>query len=408
MRPRLLMLTQWFDPEGSSFKGLAFAKGLQHAGFDVQVLTGFPNYPGGKVFPGYRIKPFQREVMDGIIVNRVPLYPSHSQSKFGRIANYLSFALSATIYGCLFARRADMMYVYHPPLTVGVAATIIRASRGFPVLYDVQDLWPDTLAATGMVTSPRALGIVGKVCEWVYRRADRIAVLSPGFKRLLVERGVPESKIEVIYNWAPEAVDANVNEGGASPLGDPTRFHVLFAGNLGAAQALDSVVAAAAILQTSAPRIMISLLGDGVEVARIRAEIERRALYNLRILGRVPPQVAAQYQRAADALLVHLRNDPLFNITIPSKTQGYLAAGRPIIMAVSGDAADLIRRSQAGVVVPPESPAELAAAIWSLSELPSQELARLGANGRSYYEQHLSAKIGMAQFALALRRTMRI
>jgi glycosyltransferase involved in cell wall biosynthesis len=401
------MLTQWFDPEGTSFKGLAFAKQLQAAGFDVEVLTGFPNYPGGKVYPGYRIRPLQREVMDGVPVTRVPLYPSHSQSKLGRIANYLSFAASATLYGCLLARRADVMYVYHPPLTVGVAAAIIRTIRRFPAVYDVQDLWPDTLAATGMVTSHRVLRIVGAACNWVYRRLDTIAVLGPGFKRLLVQRGVPEHKVHVIYNWAPEPGSPVPNEPCAGLLGDPARFHVLFAGNLGAAQALGTVLEAAAALRATAPRVLISLLGDGVEIDRIRRETQDRGLDNLRLLPRVPAPDAARYLRAADALLVHLRDDPLFRITIPSKTQAYLAAGRPIIMGVAGDAAQLVAEAGAGVVVPPESPADLARAIERMSEMPQADLDRMGQSGRDYYEQHLSARVGVAAFAQLLRDTIR-
>jgi glycosyltransferase involved in cell wall biosynthesis len=204
MATRILLLTQWFDPE-PTFKGLVFARELVSQGFEVEVLTGFPNYPEGKLYPGYKIKWLQREVIDGVQITRVPLYPNHDQSAIKRVLNYASFAASSLIYGLFMAKRADVIYAYHPPLTVGVTASLLRLLRRIPVVYDIQDMWPDTLRATGMLNNARALNVVAAVCGWVYRRVDHIVVLSPGFKRLLTARGVPERKLEVIYNWADEA-----------------------------------------------------------------------------------------------------------------------------------------------------------------------------------------------------------
>ena len=161
---RVLMLTQWFDPE-PTFKGLVFARELVKQGFDVEVLTGFPNYPGGRVYSGYRVRWLQREVIDGVHITRVPLYPSHNQSVFKRGLNYASFALSALIYGVFIAKRANVIYAYHPPLTVGVTACILRLTRGIPVVYDIQDMWPDSLRATGMVNNVWALRFLGTVCN---------------------------------------------------------------------------------------------------------------------------------------------------------------------------------------------------------------------------------------------------
>lgn len=177
-KKRVLLLTQWFDPE-PTFKGLVFARELVRLGFDVEVVTGFPNYPGGKVYAGYKIKLIQRECIDGVQITRLPLYPNHDQSAIKRVINYASFAASALFYGVFIAKRADVMYAYHPPLTVGVAASLIRWLRGTPLVYDIQDMWPDTLRATGMLNNPRALRLVGRVCDWVYRRVDQLVVLSP-------------------------------------------------------------------------------------------------------------------------------------------------------------------------------------------------------------------------------------
>ena len=261
---RVLIFSQWFDPE-PTFKGLVFARELVRQGFDVEVVTGFPNYPGGKVYPGYKIQWIQRERIDGIDVTRLPLYPNHGQSAIKRVLNYASFAASALFYGLFIAKQADVMYAYHPPLTVGVAASLIRWSRGIPLVYDIQDMWPDSLRATGMLNNPRALAFVGRVCDWVYRRVDQVVVLSPGFKRLLIQRQVPENKIEVIYNWADES--ALMSPVGSLPANFPRddRFKIVFAGNMGKAQSLDSVLDAAQILHGRCSRVCFVMLGGGVE-----------------------------------------------------------------------------------------------------------------------------------------------
>src|SRR5690606_22126023 len=163
--PRLILLTQWFDPE-PAMKGLSFAQALQQRGFEVEVVTGFPNYPGGKVYDGYRIGLLQREELGGVRVARVPLFPSHDRSKIGRILNYVSFFLSTVIYLVFVARRADVIYAYHPPITVGLSAAITRAFRRTPVVLDVQDMWPDTLKATGMIGNDRILRVIELFCRW--------------------------------------------------------------------------------------------------------------------------------------------------------------------------------------------------------------------------------------------------
>src|SRR5262245_27261637 len=200
---RILYATQWFEPE-PILKGIYFAKLLQGHGHDVQVVTGFPNYPGGNIYPGYRLRWFRQDVMDGVPIDRVFLYPSHSRSALGRALNYLSFSISLTIYGLSTRKRPDVLYAYHPPLTVGLAAALIAAVRRIPLIYDIQDMWPDTLVTSGMFSNRTALNFVGWLCRLVYHRADRIIVQSPGFKLLLVERGVPATKINLIYNWANE------------------------------------------------------------------------------------------------------------------------------------------------------------------------------------------------------------
>lgn len=402
MGNRVLLLTQWFDPE-PTFKGLVFARELVKQGFEVEVITGFPNYPGGKVYPGYRVKLIQKEVIDGVNVTRVPLYPSHDKGAKGRILNYASFAASSLIYGLFFARKADVMYAYHPPLTVGVTAALLRLFRRIPVVYDIQDMWPDTLRATGMFSNERALRVVSAVCDWVYKRVDHIVVLSPGFRRLLIERGVPAAKIDVIYNWCAE--DSISDRGGDLPAGFPAEgFRVLFAGNMGKAQALPAVLEAAEILSHEAPTARFVFLGGGVEVDRLKDMAEGKGLANVSFLPPVLMNEVGKYLGAADALLVHLKKDSLFRITIPSKTQAYMAAGKPIIMGVDGDAADLVREGKCGYVAESENPRSIADAVIELMRLSGEQRQEMADRSKAFYTDKLSLRAGVAAFCEIFKR----
>jgi glycosyltransferase involved in cell wall biosynthesis len=403
MTVRVLLLTQWFDPE-PTFKGIVFARELVRQGFEVEVLTGFPNYPGGKVYPGYHIKLLQREVIDGVQVTRVPLYPNHDQSAIKRVLNYASFAASSLVYGLFVARRPDVIYAYHPPLTVGVTAGLLRLLRRIPVVYDIQDMWPDTLRATGMVNNARALGVVAAVCRWVYRRMDHIAVLSPGFMGLLLQRGVPESRVDVIYNWADEVALGSPQGHPPASFPGPERLRILFAGNMGKAQALDTVLDAAALLQARNVQVCFVLLGGGVEVARLKQRAMDLQLQNAIFLPPVPMSEVGALLNAAEVLLVHLRKDPLFEITIPSKTQAYMAVGKPLLMAVDGDAARLVSQSGGGLVVESENTQALADAAEALAAMPRDALATMGRRAQCYYREQLALQVGVSKFGAIFKR----
>lgn len=398
---RILLITQWFDPE-PHFKGLPFARELAKLGHEVEVLTGFPNYPGGKVYKGYRMPAVQRETMEGIPVLRVPLYPSHDTSGLRRILNYSSFAVSATAMGSALVKPADVAYVYHPPGTIGLPAMALKLLRRIPFVYDIQDLWPDTLKATGMFNYPAGLWVVDKWCRLVYSQASRIAVLSPGFKEILVQRGVPERKIEVIYNWCDEGQIQleERDEALARELSMAGRFNVVFAGTMGKAQALDAVLDAARILADRIPAVQFVFVGGGVDVPRLKDRTKELGLQkNVLFLPRRPVSEIGKVLNLADVLLVHLKDDPLFSITVPSKTQAYLAVGKPIIMGVGGDAADLVRRAGAGVVCRPENPQSIVEAVQKLYAMPSAELESMGQNGRAFYQRELSIRVGARRFA---------
>jgi glycosyltransferase involved in cell wall biosynthesis len=396
---RILFLGQFFNPE-PGLKGLSFVKELVSRGHQVQVLTGFPNYPGGKVYPGYRIRLWQREVMDGVEVIRVPLYPSHDQSRIGRVANYASFALAAALLGPFLVKQADVAYVYHPPATIGLPAMALKYLRGIPVVIDIQDLWPDTLAATGMVGSPFVLKLVGLWCKWVYRALDRIVVLSEGFRTRLAERGVDPARVTVIRNWCDESeIKGGVSQMEAEEEAIMSgRFNFLFAGNIGLAQGLDVLLDAAVLARDLDPRIQIILVGAGLDLARIQQRILAEGLDNVRCFpGRHPSRIGCLMAKA-DVLLVHLKDDPLFTITIPSKTQAYLAVGRPVLAVVPGECAKLVLQAGAGMVCDPGNPRLLAEAMVRMAALDPEQLEAMGRSGKAYYDRELCMAKGVEQF----------
>ncbi len=395
---RILLITQWFDPE-PTFKGLVFARALQAEGHEVEVITGFPNYPGGKVYPGYKVKWRQIEYIDGIRINRVPLYPSHDGSALKRIFNYVSFAISSCLYGLFAVGKPDVVYVYHPPLTVGLSASIVSLFRRVPFVYDIQDLWPDTLTATGMVRNKYVLSIVSVLCKFVYRSASKLVVLAPGFKKKLIERGVAAQKIEVVYNWCDENSLKNYELNHSYAHEFYGRFNIVFAGNMGKAQGLDAVLNAAKLVKVDVPRAQFVMIGDGVEVGRLKQRVENENISNVLFMPRIPMSAVGAALGAADVLLVHLKDDPLFSITIPSKTQAYLAVGKPIIMGVKGDAADLIKQAKAGVCIDPEDSMALARAVELLANKRQEELLEIGLNAESFYHKNLSLQIGVRRFS---------
>jgi colanic acid biosynthesis glycosyl transferase WcaI len=396
---RTIFLTQWFDPEPGAIRGLPLARWLTSRGHDVRVLTGVPNYPGGRVYSGYRMRIWQREVMDGVPVLRVPLYPSHDASSVGRVMNYTSFALSAATLGAALIGRGDVAFVYHPPATIGLPAVVLKALRGMPFIYHIADMWPESVVESGMLDSAAVRrmvhGLLSMWCRAVYRQARAITVLSPGFKRLLVERGVPGHKIHVIYNWTDEAMfhPEPRDEALGRELGLAERFNILYAGNIGPLQGLDTVVRAAARVR-SVRAIQIVVVGVGQQEDELRALARSVGATNVLFVGRRPYQEMPRIGALADVHLVHLRDLPFFRATIPSKTQVALACARPVLMAVNGDAADIVRKAEAGVTCPAEDESRLADAMVTLAETSREELEAMGQRGRRFYLDEMSLDIG--------------
>ncbi len=401
---RILYLTQWFEPE-PAFKGLEFAKALAAKGHEVEVATAFPNYPGGKVYPGYRVRPYQRDVMDGITVHRLYVWPSHDRSSVGRMLNYLSFWLSSLFFGLIRGWRYDAVYIYHPPITPALAAALFCRLWRRPFVVEIQDLWPDSVASSGMAPG-RIVRALDAACRFTYRRAAAIVAQSAGMMARLEERGVPKAKLHCIRNWstyapARDAADLPPEVVRAAFAG---RINLVYGGNMGQAQGLRTVIDAVAAAIRTQPdlRLHLHLFGGGIERDTLAARIDELGMAERMTLhGSVSRGAMDRIFDLADILVLHLKADPLYEVTIPSKTQHYLSCGKPIVAGLSGEAADLLRQSGAAIVTAPEDTGAMTAAILSLAERDPAERDTLGKNGRDYYDTHLA-------FAPAIDRTVAI
>lgn len=397
---RVLLITQLFDPE-NAIKGLSFAKDLVALGHEVEVVTTYPSYPGGKIFAGYRMRLRQVENHGGVRVVRIPSYIAHGRSAIKRLLSYASFSAAAFVYSLAAARRPDVIYSYYPPMVGGLAGVLLGKCLRRPVIYDVQDLWPEAVVATGMLRNQKIIAGIEAVVGWVYKHAAGIVVLSDGYRKALLKKGVPDNKIHRIYNWCDES---RIKPAQGRASASRASFDIVYAGNLGSAQALSFVVEAAAMLQQrNESRIRFVFVGDGIEGDQLRQQVASLALNNVEFKGRVPPEAIAAELDAADALLVHLADEPVFAITIPSKTQAYLASGKPILMAVAGEAADIVAAAEAGVAARPCDPASIADAALELARCGGDRLNKMGDAARSYYASNMSQKNGVSAVSRVLR-----
>jgi len=398
-KPRVMLVLQFFEPE-PVYKGQSFAEEIAKAGYEVEVVTGFPNYPDGKIYDGYRIRLIHRSKKNGILITRLPLFPSQNKKILFRILNYLSFMLSVFCYLTIFSQRSNLIYVYHPPQTVGIAVIASQLFRRTPVVLDIHDLWPDALSASGMISNPLILKVVDFACSWTYQRAQHIILHTDGFRKKLYERGVPNEKMTTVIGWADERNKPSAHFITSKTMDGPSGLRVLFAGNIGRAQDLDTVVDAAHLLQSEGEgkTATIFILGSGIALDALKDKVQKLGLYNVFFLPRVSAAKVGTYLAAADVLLIHLRDDPLFSLNIPSKLQAYMLAGKPIIMGAKGEAKRLLDDAVAGVSVPPGNPRKLAEAVLCLAAMPKHLRDKLGDNARNYYWRKLCMEKGMKIF----------
>jgi glycosyltransferase involved in cell wall biosynthesis len=406
---RVAYVTQWFPPEPAPL-ALWIAQALRDSGCDVHVVTGVPNYPTGVVHAGYDANRPSRDTVDGFRVSRMPLYPDHGTAALGRALNYLSFAASSSLHASAVLRSADVALVYGSPVTAAVAPYLHRT----PYVVLAQDLWPDSVFATGYLTGGPAAGAVrsaaGAASQHLYRHAAHVAAITPGMRDALVERGIPAGQTSVVYNWVDEDMVR------PSPP-DPTLradlglteadFVVLYAGTMGPAQDLGTLVDAISLL-ADRPDVHLVLVGDGTELPALRSRASEASLDRVHVLPPVPIERIPGLVAAADLNVVSLADDDLFRMTLPSKVQTLLACGAPVLGILTGDAAEVVSSSGAGLVARPGDAADVAARVREAATMGRAALQARGASGREYYDRMLSKRRNAAALTHLLRAAARL
>lgn len=399
---KILIVSQYFWPENFRINDLT--QELVKRGHAVTVLTGVPNYPSGDVFEAYLQNPKTFEQYCGAKVLRVPML-ARSHSKIRLILNYASFVVGACVVGPwrLRGQQADVIFVFEPsPVTVGLPAILFGRIKQAPVVFWALDLWPETLAAVGVIRSPMLLNLVGRMVRFIYERCTLILGQSRGFLASIEKYCSDVHKIRYFPNWAEEVFE-ETNQVLAPEV--PARdgvFNILFAGNLGEAQDLPAVLAAAQKLRDSTV-IRWLILGDGRKADWLREQIKKRGLEaSVLMLGRFPLERMPAFFAHAGALLVSLKKDPVFSLTIPGKVQSYLMAGMPLLGMLDGEGAKVINEANAGLVSEAGDANGLASAALKMSVMTSDQRKQLGLNGRAYAKKEFDRDSLMSELEALL------
>lgn len=388
---RVLIISIYYKPEPVP-KPHELAEGLARRGHAVTAITGFPNYPTGRFYPTYTARFLQVEQLNGVRVIRTPIYPDHSGHPLRRAVHYLSFSISALVFGLLFSRGTDVVYVWGNPPTSGLAGWLVSRLRGVPFVYGVHDLWPDLAIASGMVRDGFFARMIDALERFVLKRANVVIAISRGFQQRLLEKGLVDSLVHVIPHWADEDVYKPLPSSRAlrSELGWNDRFVVLYAGNVGRIQGLENLLQAAAMLRDSHPSILVVLIGDGVERGTLSRLAAEQGLHNVQFLDPKPPSIIAEYSAAADALYVGLKTSSLAPLSVPSKVQTYLACGKPILCNVPGETSEIVAENAVGINCREDAPKEIADAITRLATIEESERIAMGIRARALFMRDFS------------------
>lgn len=389
---KILIVSQYFWPE--SFRINELVQSLIKRGLEVDVLTGKPNYPEGEIFSGYKAWGCHSEQWSGATIYRLPFLPRGRKSATKLALNYLSFVVSGLMIAPWMLRknRYDAIFVYAPsPILQAIPALFLGWLKRCKVIVWVQDLWPESLEATGYVRNSRILKKVEGIVRFIYGHTDLLLVQSEAFIPKVAELA-PGKKIV----YFPNSVDSTfANPSNAITPHIPEldeRFCVLFAGNVGVGQAVEVIVDAASLLREHVD-IRFIVLGQGSRWDWMREEVRTRGLSNLHLPGRFPLETMPGLMQKAAALLVTLADQPIFAATIPSKVQAYMAAGKPILACLNGEGASLVSKSGAGIVSRAEDAQGLVDSILLLYKMTATERQRMGENGRRYFREHFDQDI---------------
>jgi len=399
---RIAIVSQYYRPENAKITN-SLASELAARGHSVRVVTGYPNFPEGVLYPGYKQAWKSEERDGGVLVRRVPIYVSHSANPIGRIANYASFAFSS-LQATRFVANADVVYVYATQMTASVAPLGWHLLKRIPFVLHVQDLWPESITGSSMVSGRLNRLIGGLLNPWLratYRAAAATIAIAPTMGKMLVERGVPRDRIHVVYNWSDEEVPA------PTPRGVGDGLTVTYAGNIGSLQALEAAVYAAhEVRDLSGFRLLI--VGGGGALESLKELAARLGATNVQFRGRVDPSRMSDIYLESDFQLISLKNIDIFHGTIPSKFQGSLAYGQPVICAVPGDLGQLVSENGIGISAEPENAESLARAFRQAFAMTAEERLSMAATASSFYAERMSIKAGVGAVEHVLASVARL
>ena len=390
---RILIATQYFHPENFKSNDVAFE--LAKRGHIVTVLTNIPNYPQGKFYKGYGIFRRRIETVNGVKIYRTFVIPRGKGGGIMLALNYFSWAFIASVWAFFLAvfHRYDAIIVHETsPITQGFPALVVKRMQRIPLYFWVLDLWPESLQSAGHINNRHILGFFTWVTKLMYRNSDKILISSRGFRKSILEKGDFADRLEYFPNWAEDAF----SDAKAFPIPQlPQGFKIMFAGNIGEAQDFDHIMDAALNLKARKD-IKFIIVGDGRRKSFVDNFIKEHGLEETVFApGRFPIVAMPTFFKEADVMLVSLRGDYIFSLTAPAKLQAYMAAGKPVVAMIDGEARTLIAESRCGLSGPAEDSTTLADNILKMKNMTPEELAAMGKSGLEYFQHNFRKDICM-------------
>ena len=367
------------------------AESLVAKGHSVNVLTGKPNYPQGKFYSGYGLFSRRKEVHNGINIRRLPLIPRGNASRFRLLVNYISFVATSCFYMLFHHKKYDAILVFATsPITVAFPAILHRWFHKTNVLLWVLDLWPESVSAAGKIRSKWVHKILTKMVKFIYNRVDKILISSRSFRSSIEEKGIPTDKIFYAPNWAEELYENPQIDRQKYASLMPAGFKVMFTGNIGEAQDCEALFATAKRLGEIESNVQLIMVGDGRKKVWFEEEVKKAHLKNVHFLGRFPAEEMPNLITHADALLVSLKDEPIFALTVPTRVQTALASAKPIAAMLNGEGAHIVNEAGAGLTCNAGDSLAFAQILQKMSQYPQEKIDEMGKRGRQYYDQNFS------------------
>ena len=382
---KILVVTQYFWPE--EFRINDICKGLKEAGHDVEVLTGLPNYPEGKIYKGYSW--FKKGVKEynGIKIMRVPMIPRWKNSSMMLALNYVSFMVNASLKALtLIGKKYDRVFVFQvSPITSAVPAIILSKLKKIPSYIYIQDLWPETFYSIINIKNKKIRSKMKNICNKIYNSFDKLLIASKGYEDILLKEGFKKEKFEYFPQWAEDFYSESLKK-----VSENRIFTVTFAGNIGKAQSVNTIIEAANLAKEN-KNIKWQIIGDGSEFENIKYLVKKYSLENtVDLLGRKPAKDMPKYFSSSDGLIVTLKNEEILKVTLPAKVQSYMAAGKPIIAAISGEGSRTIKESKSGLVGEAEDYKALYENVIKLYDMNENERICIGNNGKEFFKENFT------------------